>query len=256
MAGRLQDKVIVILGASDERSMGAATARRFHDEGAKLVLAARRLDKLQPIAASVGGLALACDVAKEEDLLRLADAAVAEYGRIDAAINFSGVNSAAPVAEVTRETLLEACEVHVIGATLFLKHMAARMPEGGSLITISSLTALVAPPGLAAYSGTKKAADQIVRIAAVEYGPRGIRVNSIAPGFTRSAMTEGYFAIPTLEGAFQREIPLGRLATVEDVANAALWLASDESRSTTGQVIDVTAGQSLRRTPTDEEMMR
>jgi NADP-dependent 3-hydroxy acid dehydrogenase YdfG len=80
MAGRLQDKVIVILGASDERSMGAATARRFHDEGAKLVLAARRLDKLQPIAASVGGLALACDVAKEEDLLRLADAAVAEYG--------------------------------------------------------------------------------------------------------------------------------------------------------------------------------
>ena len=256
MAGRLQDKVVIILGASDERSMGAATARRFRDEGARLVLGARRLDQLQPIAEGVGGAAVACDITKEDDIVRLADAAVAQYGRVDAAINFSGVNSAASVAEVTRQTLLEACEVHVIGTALFLKHMAARMPNGGSLITTSSLTALVAPPGLAAYSGTKKAADQIVRIAAVEYGPRGIRVNAIAPGFTRSAMTEGYFSIPTLEGAFRREIPLARLATVEDVANAALWLASDESASTTGQVIDVTAGQSLRRTPTDEELMR
>lgn len=256
MTGRLQDKVVVILGASDERSMGAATARRFRDEGARLVLAARRLDQLEPIARSVGGIAVACDITREEDIVRLAETAAAQHGRIDVAINFSGVNSAAAVAEVTREILVEACEVHVIGATLFMKHMAARMPNGGSLITTSSLTALVAPPGLAAYAGTKKAADQIARIAAVEYGPRGIRVNSIAPGFTRSAMTEGYFAIPTLEGAFKREIPLGRLATVEDVANAALWLASDESASTTGQLIDVTAGQSLRRTPTDEEMMR
>ena len=108
---------------------------------------------------------------------------------------------------------------------------------------------------LAAYAGTKKGVDQIVRIAAVEYGPRGIRVNAIAPGFTRSAMTEAYFAIPTLEAAFVREIPLGRLPTVEDIANAALWLASDEA-FVTGQVIDVTGGQSLRRIPTPEEMMR
>jgi NAD(P)-dependent dehydrogenase (short-subunit alcohol dehydrogenase family) len=156
---------------------------------------------------------------------------------------------------VTREILLEASEVHFIGAALFLKHMAAKMTAGGSLITTSSLTALVAPPGLAAYAGSKRGTDQMVRIAAVELGERGIRVNSIVPGFTRSAMTEGYFAIPTLENAFLREIPLKRLSTVEDVANAALWLASDESRSTTGQMIDVTAGQSLRRTPSDQEMM-
>jgi enoyl-[acyl-carrier-protein] reductase (NADH) len=68
-------------------------------------------------------------------------------------------------------------------------------------------------------------------------------------------MTEGYFAIPTLEGAFLREIPLKRLSTVEDIANAALWLASDESAATTGQIVDVTAGQSLRRTPNDQEIM-
>lgn len=96
----------------------------------------------------------------------------------------------------------------------------------------------------------------MMRIAACELGERGIRVNSIAPGFTRSSMTEGYFSIPTLEGAFLREIPLKRLSTVDDVANAVLWLASDESAATTGQIIDVTAGQSLRRTPNSQEILQ
>jgi NAD(P)-dependent dehydrogenase (short-subunit alcohol dehydrogenase family) len=253
--GRLENKVVVILGASEESSMGAACARRFAKEGAKLILAARRRDKVEKIAASVGAQAVGCDIKHEKDIEALAEAALKAHGQLDVAINFAGVNSAAPILEVTREALLEACEVHLIGATLFLKHMAAKMTAGGSLITTSSLTALVAPPGLAAYAGSKRGADQVVRIAAGELGERGIRVNSLVPGFTRSAMTEGYFAIPTLEKAFVREIPLGRLSTVDDVAQAALWLASDESRSTTGQIIDVTAGQSLRRTPTMQEMM-
>lgn len=253
--GRLQDKVVVILGASDERSMGAATARRFAAEGARLVLAARRSDKLRPIADRLGAVAVACDIASEDDLVSLADTAVTQFGRLDVAINYAGTNVQAPIAEISREQLLEACEVHLIGTALFFKQMGAKMSDGGALITTSTLTALVAPPGLAAYAGTKKGADQIVRIAAVEFGPRGIRVNSIAPGFTRSAMTEDYFAIPTLKDAFLREIPLGRLVTVEDIANAALWLASDEA-FITGQVVDITGGQSLRRTPTAEEMMR
>jgi NAD(P)-dependent dehydrogenase (short-subunit alcohol dehydrogenase family) len=253
--GRLDGKVVVILGASDERSMGAATARRFAKEGAKLVLAARRLDKLEPIAAEVKGVAVACDITQEADLERLANTAVQKFGKLDVAINFAGVNLAGALAEVTRESLLQSCEVHLIGTALFFKHMGAKLSDGGAMITTSSLTARVAPPGLAAYAAAKRGVDHMVRIAAVEYGPRGIRVNSIAPGFTRSAMTEGYFALPTLEGAFLREIPLGRLVTVNDIANAALWLASDEA-FITGQVIDITGGQSLRRTPTNEEMMR
>ena len=253
--GRLDGKVVVILGASDERSMGAATAKRFAKEGAKLVLAARRQDKLEPIAAGVDGVAVACDITKEADLERLAQSAVDQYGKLDVAINFAGVNSAAVIADVTREILLQSCEVHLVGTALFFKHMGARLADGGAMITTSSLTARVAPPGLAAYAATKRGVDHMVRIAAVEYGPRGIRVNSICPGFTRSAMTEAYFALPTLEGAFLREIPLGRLSTVDDVANAALWLASDEA-FITGQVLDITGGQSLRRVPTNEEMMR
>lgn len=253
--GRMDNKVVVILGASDERSMGAATARRLAAEGAKLVLAARRLDQLEPIAKAVNGVAVACDIAREEDLERLAKTAVDKYGKLDAAINFAGVNSAAPVAEVTREVLQQACDVHFIGSVLFIKHMAAQMKKGGSIVTTTSQTAYLAPVGLAAYAGTKRGADQAVRIAAVEYGAQGIRVNSLSPGFTRSGMTEDYFAMPNLENAFLREIPLNRLPTVDNMATTALWLLSDDSAGTTGQVIDVSCGQTLRRTPTYDEMV-
>jgi NAD(P)-dependent dehydrogenase (short-subunit alcohol dehydrogenase family) len=95
--GRLDNKVVVILGASDERSMGAATARLFAREGAKLILAARRLHQLEPIAAALGALAVQCDITREADIAALAEAAVGVGGRLDVAINFSGINSAAPV---------------------------------------------------------------------------------------------------------------------------------------------------------------
>ncbi|GIX31245.1 MAG: short-chain dehydrogenase [Porticoccaceae bacterium] len=252
--GRLEGKVAVILGASDPASMGAATARRFAAEGAKLVLAARRLEGVRAVAEPLGALALACDITREEDLARLADAAVEAHGGLDVAVNCAGVSVAAPLDEVTREQLMLSCEVHLVGTALFFKQMARRMARGGSLITISSLTAYAAPRGYAAYAGAKRGADQVVRIAAQEYGPRGIKVNAIAPGFTRSAMTEGYFAVPSIAAAFVKEIPLRRLGTVEDVANAALWLASDES-FLSGQVLDITGGQTLNRTPTEEEMM-
>ncbi len=255
MSKRLEGKVVVILGASDERSMGAATARRFAEEGAKLVLGARRLEPLQAVADSVGGIAVQCDITKEEDIENLAKRAVDEYGKLDVAINYSGLDSSGtPIDEVTREVLQEACDVHLVGSTLFFKHMGKRLSDGGAMITASSMTALLAPPGLAAYAGTKRGVDQIVRIAAVEYGPRGIRVNAIAPGFTQSAMTAGYFDVPSIPKAFQKEVPLGRLVTVDDIANAALWLASDEA-FITGQCLDMTGGQTLNRIPTAEEMM-
>lgn len=251
---RLQDKVVVILGASDESSMGAATARRFAAEGAKLVLAARRLDRVQAVADTMGALAVACDITNEEDLANLAEAAVKAYGKLDVAINFSGASSSATIDQVTKEQLQEQCDVHFIGSTLFFKHMGRHMASGGSMITTSSLTALLAPIGFAAYAGSKKGVDQVVRIAAQEYGPRGIRVNAVAPGFTRSAMTEAYFAYPSIAESFIKEIPLARLGTVEDIANAALWLASDEAFMT-GQVLEIAGGQSLNRTPTEKEMM-
>ena len=253
MAGRLEGKVIVILGASDERSMGTATARRCQAEGAKLVLAARRLDRVQAIADSLGAVAIGCDITDEQQLAALADAAVTHYGKLDGAINFAGIETSSAIADISREVLQQNCEVHLIGTTLFIKHMAARMSDGGSVVTTSSQTALLAPPGLAAYAGTKAGADHIVRIAAVEYGGQNIRVNSLSPGFTPSAMTEGFLAMPSIRQAFLNEIPMGKLPSTEDMANAALWLLSDESFMT-GRMLDISGGQTLRRVPTATEM--
>ncbi len=250
---RLEGKVAVILGASAEEGMGAATARRFVAEGAKVVVAARRLQPLQALAKSIGGVAAACDVTSEDQLAALADAAIREFGRLDVAVNFSGVNAQAPIAEMTRDSLLPLIEVHFIGAALFIKNMAARMAEGGSIITTSSLTVDRPGPGLGGYSATKAAADQLIRVAAVEYGSKNIRVNAMAPGFTRSSMTEGYFAFPGIQPAFEHEIPLGRLGTVKDQVGAVLWLASDEC-FLTGQVLQVSGGQTLHRLPTAAEM--
>lgn len=252
--GRLTGKVAVILGASDARSMGAATARRFVEEGAKVVLAARRKEAVEAIAADLGGIGVACDITSEADLATLARTAVDRFGCIHAAINFAGQDFSAPVLEVTAEDLRRSAEIHFVGTTLFIKHMALAMTDGGSIVTASSLTVLAQAPGYAAYAGAKGGADVVVRIAANELGEKGIRVNSLAPGFTKSAMTEGYFAIDVITNAFLKEMPLGRFPTVEDVANTALWLASDEA-FVTGQRIDVTAGQALRRTPRADEFV-
>lgn len=250
--GRLEGKVAVILGASDERSMGAATARRFAAEGAKLVLAARRKEAVEAVAAGVGATAVACDITSEGDIAALARTALDTYGRLDAAVNYAGISVSESVLESTPEGLKASSDVHFVGTVLFMKHMALAMKEGGSIITTSSLTVLAQAPGYVAYAGAKGGADVAMRIAANELGERNIRVNSIAPGFTKSAMTEGYFAVEAVTRAFLKEIPLGRFPTVEDIAETALWLASDEA-FVTGQRIDVTAGQSLRRVPLESE---
>lgn len=252
MGGRLDGKVAVILGASNPQSMGAATARRFAAEGARLVLAARRLDAVEAVAADLGARACACDITQEDDLVALARAAVDGWGRLDIAINYAGIESSGSILDTSADTLRQAADVHFVGTGLFIKQMATAMAHGGSIITTSSLTALVQAPGLGAYAASKGGADILMRVAANELGERGIRVNSIAPGFTHSAMTAGYFAVDAVKRAFLKEMPLGRFPTVEDISNAALWLASDEA-FVTGQIIDITAGQSLRRTPRADE---
>lgn len=252
--GRLEGKVAIILGASNEGSMGYATAKRFVAEGAKLILAARRAEAIEALAAKLGAAAIACDITHEEDLEALAHSAIERFGKLDIAINYAGVASSAPVCDVTAEELRQSSDIHFVGTALFIKHMARVMAPGGSIITTSSLTALTQAPGLASYAGAKGGADVVMRIAANELGERGIRVNSIAPGLTRSAMTEAYFEVEAVTRAFLKEMPLGRFPTVEDIANTALWLASDEA-FVTGQCIDVTAGQALRRMPFQSEFV-
>lgn len=251
----LDGKVAVVLGASDRRSMGAATALMLLQQGAKVVIAARSGDKVADVANALDCVGMSCDITSDTDLQALAQFAIDTYGALDIAVNFAGVEAAGSVAELSRETLLASANVHFAGTAMFIRFMAEKMaPKGGSIITTSSQTAILAPKGMAAYAGAKAGADQVVRIAANEYGKANIRVNAVAPGFTATAMTEGYLQVPTIEPAFLKELALPRLPSVDDIASAVTWLASDGC-FITGDVLDLSGGQTLNRIPTPEEMM-
>lgn len=250
----LEGKVVVILGASNDTSMGAAAARKALAEGAQVVVSSRNADKVAALADALGCAGVACDVTSDSDLENLAQFAVDTYGKLDVALNFTGIEAAAPLADMTREMLMNSANVHFAGTAMFIRYMAAKMAEGGSIVTTSSQLATLAAPAMGAYGGAKAAGDYVVKVAAVEYGKSNIRVNSIAPGFTPSAMTEAYAAVPSVTAAFVKESALPRLGSVEEMANAACWLASDECYAT-GNVLDLSGGMTLRRIPTYDEMM-
>lgn len=253
--GRLDGKVAVVLGASGAGSMGQATARRFAEEGAKVVVAARRKEPLDALAADIGGTAIACDISDEAQVEAAAKCAVDTYGGLHIGVNFAGINVQSPIAEITAEALNDALNIHFTGSVLFIKHMANTMAAngGGSIITTSTLTATLGAPGMTAYAGTKAGVDNVVRIAANEYGKMNVRVNSITPGLVRTEMTEGAFAqMPSVPKAFEKETRLPRLGTVDDIANACLFLASDEA-FITAQNIQVNGGADMGHFPTPED---
>ena len=246
----LEGKVAVVLGASGEKNFGSATARRLAAAGCKVVVAARRLEQLETLAADIGGLAVSCDIMEESQVENLFARAKAEYGRVDVAVNSCGTHAHAPIAELTREQITPTLEISFIGALLFFKHAAAAMPDGGSVMTISSLTARLPGAGYSVYAGTRAGIDYAIKVAAVEYGAQGVRFNSIAAGLIETDMTAGFFQMQELVDLFTSQIPAGRMGTVEDVAETALWLADPErSGFVNGSVIDLSGGQHMGSLP-------
>jgi len=246
----LSGKVAVVLGASGEKNFGSEIARRYAQAGAKVVVAARRLEALQTLAAEIDGLAVACDITDEAQLEALFSQALNDCGRVDIAVNSCGVHAHAPIAELTREEIQPTLDVSFIGSLLFFKHAAAAMKEGGSVITVSSLTARLPGAGYSVYAGARAGIDYAIKVAAREYAPQGIRFNSIAAGLIETDMTAGFFTMDELVDAFVAEIPAGRMGTVEDMAETALWLADDKTAGfINGHIIDLAGGQQMGRLP-------
>lgn len=246
---RFDNKVAIVLGASEAGSMGGVIARRLRDEGANVVVAGRRREAVEALAADIGATAAICDITREAEVAALAALAVEQFGRLDIAVNCVGEAVMGHIHETDEAALRRATDLHFIGPFFFIKQMAARMDAGGSIVTLSSITATLTFHNHAAYMGAKAGTDHIVRVAALEYGPRGIKVNSVSPGFTETPMTAGFLAIEGVREAFEGEIPLGRLNTADDVAAAVLWLSSDEA-FLTGQNLHPSGGNTLRRLPT------
>lgn len=238
-----------MLGASSPGGLGEAVARRLAGDGFELVVAGRRLAPLDALAAELGGQALTCDVTDEDSIAAMAAAA----GPLAVAVNAAGTTDVGGIAKIDRARIEAQLAIHVTGNLLFMKHVVPSMGAGGSIILFSSLTARVPGAGLAAYAGAKAALEHIVRIAALEFGPRGIRVNAVAPGFSRTPMTEAFLADERIAAIYTKETALGALTEPEQVAATVSWLAAPDC-FTTGETIAVSGGAQLLRLPTGAEL--
>ena len=253
--GRINGKVAVVLGAAGEGNMGQVIARRFASEGARIVVAGRRQAPLQALAEELGGEYCVCDVTRSAEVAALVRFAVERAGRLDIAVNCRGWAPMTKLLDVKEEELEKLCALQFKGVYFFLQSMVAQMAAagGGSIVQMSSASAYALLYNHAAYIATKSAGDALVRCFANEFGAKGVRVNAIAPGLTESPMTAQEIALPGLKEAFLKEYPLGRIGTAADIANAALWLATDES-FLTGQVLQINGGLTLRRNPPPREI--
>lgn len=248
--GTLSGKTAVVVGASGEANFGTAIARRLAEEGANVVVSARRQEPLEALAEEINGLAVSCDVTDEGQQAALFAAARDKYGRVDIAVYSAGVHAADVIADISAEKILPTLQVSFVGALLFFKHAAAAMEEGGSVITVSSLTARIPGPGLAAYSGARAGIDYAIKVAAQEYGDRGIRFNSIAAGLIETDMTSMFFGMDPVIQAHLEATPAGRMGKLDDMAEAALFLADDtRSGYINAQVLDLAGGQQTGHLP-------
>jgi 2-hydroxycyclohexanecarboxyl-CoA dehydrogenase len=256
--GRLKGKKAVILGASSAGNMGQVMARRFMGEGAQVLVSGRKHDVLQAFADETGCEWAACDLVDEASVNALADAATSQLGGIDVAVNATGWGLLTPFLDNTRAELDAMVALQFIGPFQFFQAMVRKMAkssggDGGSIITISSATAKIMLDNHAAYMGTKAGIDHVIRCIANEFGSEGIRANSISPGLTDTPMTADAKTVPGLFEAFIAGYPLGRYGTSDDIAAAAVFLASDECFMT-GENLQVNGGLTLRKNPSTDEI--
>jgi len=261
---RLEGKVAVITGAAS--GFGAAAARRFVAEGARVVLGDIQEAEGRAVAEALGAAARfrRCDVTLEEDVAALVDAALASFSRLDVMYNNAGiVGAVGPIASTPAEEWQRTLAVHLNGTFFGCKHAArVMMPqESGSIINMASTAGLLGGQGPHAYATAKHGIIGLTKNVAAELCRYGIRSNCIAPGSMATSMVAGLFgehdAIEATKARLARRSPLkDRPGVAEDVANAALWLASDESGYTTGLTLTtdagVTTGASASPPPFDE----
>jgi NAD(P)-dependent dehydrogenase (short-subunit alcohol dehydrogenase family) len=253
MAGRLEGKAALITGGAG--SIGLATARAFLSEGAQVLIVDRDEQALADIATTGGAKELAyraADVTDEAQVEAAVADAVQRFGKLDVAFANAGIfGNVAPITEYSLETFMDVLNVNVAGSLLVAKHALRVMSSGGSLIFNSSVVGVTAAPNIAAYATSKHALVGLMRVAAKEMAPRGIRVNSLHPGPTdnefqdRVEMAETGAEKPQANKVFNSFIPLGRHADPAEIAQAVVFLASDESAFMTGHTLVLDGGLSI-----------
>lgn len=243
----LQGKVAIVTGAA--QGIGLAIAQRLAAYGASIVVA--DIDESQAQAAAsaldVGDrtIAVRCDVTKSADHEALLKACVAKFGRLDILVNNAGITKDSYITKMSEEAFDAVIGVSLKGAWLGIRAAAPlfREQRSGAIINMSSLSGKIGNPGQTNYSAAKAGLIGLTKAAAKEFGPSGVRVNAVMPGLIRTAMTLSMK--PEIYQAKEREVPLQRAGTPEEVAGAVVFLASDLASYITGAVIEVTGGRGI-----------
>jgi NAD(P)-dependent dehydrogenase (short-subunit alcohol dehydrogenase family) len=252
-SGRLEGKVAIVTGAT--QGIGAAVAREFCREGARLVLVARRADPGRRLVEELGaGRArfIAGDVADEKTSTAAVQAALESFGKLDVLVNNAALDFARDILETERADLERIFASNFFGAFAMLRECGRAMREsgGGSIVNVTSRNASVGVPSMGAYAAAKGALLSLTRVAAIEWASAGVRVNAVAPGLTDTPLIRSWIGEQPEPARFESElvdsVPLGRLARPEDVSKAILFLASDESAHVTGASIPVDGGYTAR----------
>ena len=242
--GRLDDKVALITGAA--RGQGAAEARLFAAEGARVYLSDVLDDEGAATAADIGAAASYhhLDVTDEEAWIALVGDIVDAEGRLDVLVNNAGIFRVMPTVLTSESEYRQIIDINQVGTFLGMKTAIPTMvqAESGSIVNISSVAGLQGAAGTMAYAASKWAVRGMTKVAAREVAPFGVRVNSVHPGIIDTPM----MSEATVEGAvldrIVRAIPMGHVAEADDVANLVLYLASDESKYSTGSEFVVDGG--------------
>ncbi len=248
---RLDGKVALITGGGS--GIGAATARRFASEGAKIVVTGRRPAPLAEVAAAVGGVAVPGDAARAEDVRRAVATCVERFGGLDVVVASAGGAGTPAVGDTDDASWYASLESNLTSAFLTAREALPALLDrgGGSIVIVASEAALVAPPTLAGYAASKTALLGLTRSLAVDYGRRGIRANAICPAWVRTPMADDEMdKLAEARGISREEayelacarLPLGRPATADEIAAVCLFLASAESSFVTGSVLAVDGG--------------
>jgi len=247
---RLKGKIAIITGASSE--IGKEIAKRFSDEGSKVVLIARNLEKLETVRKEIGneGLtaSMTCDITNESQVIQTINQIMDTYGKIDILVNNAGaINDPIHFHEMQDSEIKKLIDVNLFGVFHMTKAVLSKMSDvkSGTIINIGSISGERAIPRvhLAAYSATKAAISMFTKAIAVEYARRHIRCNSVNPGIINSGMIKPYLDDPQARKVIEERIPLVRIGEPLDVANAVLFLASDEANWITGTILNVDGGK-------------
>jgi cyclopentanol dehydrogenase len=244
---RLEGKVAIITGAA--RGQGVAEGKVFAREGAKVVLTDVLGDEVKEIASQINNangiaISIAHDVSSEEDWKKVIKTTIETFGKIDILVNNAGIPSRLNVEEETLEGWERVQAVNSRSVFLGMKYAAPeiRKAGGGSIINVSSVYGIIGVKGYAAYHASKGAVRTLSKTAAMDFADDFIRVNSIHPGMIETSMTADLFKDPEVVEWMHKVTPWPRLGKPEDVANGALFLASDESSFITGSEIVIDGG--------------